>query len=150
MQSVAELPVNTTTFTPQSSAIARQKSLDVRRQNPRKQSKAQALDLQHALHSAGQSLGRDIRDCEDREERARVACALASVAKGWQSMTDQLRILSGKAAPGTLSPAERRAKAESKRPASRQSAPRVAVRPAMSQPDALSPAVDTTTKESLS
>lgn len=108
---------NLTPFTTENSVEARSKSLAVRRSKPKTPSKRQALDLQHALHAAGLELGKDVKACEDKEERARIACALASVAKGWQSMTDQIRILSGKAAPGTLSPAERRAKAlERKQP----------------------------------
>ena len=64
----------------------------------------QALDLQSALHRAGKSLDEDMEQGEDRTERARIACALASVAKGWQSMTDQLRILAGKPLPGSRRP----------------------------------------------
>ena len=133
---------NLTPFTTETCVEYRAKALAVRQSEPRIHPKKQALNLQHALHKAGQTLGDDIADCEDKEQRARVASALASVAKGWQSMTDQLRIMSGKAAPGTLSPAERRAKAESKRSAPKRDGPR------LPRPAAPSPAPQDSSKES--
>ena len=42
----------------------------------------QALDLQEALANAAAALSADVPNCTQREERARVASAIASVAKG--------------------------------------------------------------------
>src|SRR5437667_471850 len=67
-------------------------------------SKSQAVDLLEALHSAGLALAKDIPTCIDRSERARVAGSLAAVAKGWQSMNDQLRVMRGVPLPGSLRP----------------------------------------------
>lgn len=104
-QDTAEVATNRVVWNQQTSAEARKKSLRTRRDNARRPAKAQALDIQHALHFACKLLKQDLPECEEREERARVASALASVAKGWQSMTDQLRILAGKPLPGSRRPA---------------------------------------------
>ena len=99
-QDAAESPE----FTAQTSIAARANSLRTRRNNRRTPVKTQASDIQHALHKASKLLSGDIESCKEKEERARVASALASVAKGWQSMTDQLRILAGKPLPGSRRP----------------------------------------------
>jgi len=65
----------------------------------------QAAELQLALYEAGLALRKDIDGCSDREERSRVASALASVAKGWQSMNDQRRVMKGVPLPGSRRPA---------------------------------------------
>lgn len=64
----------------------------------------QALDLQRGLHLASVALTEDLPECRAKDERARVASALASVAKGWQSITDALRIQDGVPLPGSLRP----------------------------------------------
>lgn len=89
-------------FTPETA----RKAANWRHSHGRKRARAQAADLQLALHSAGMALSQDVPLCTEREERARVASALASVAKGWQSMNDQLRIMNGTPMPGSLRPAQ--------------------------------------------
>ena len=64
----------------------------------------QALELQAALHHASIALSKDVKDCKDKELRARIVSAMASAAKGWDSVSDRLRILIGKPSPGTLKP----------------------------------------------
>lgn len=134
--------VNNGQFSPQNAAdFAKLSHTSPNRKprNYRKTSRTQALDLQNALHKAGQLLKTSIEQCKEDDSRARVASALASVAKGWQSMTEMLRVMSGKPNPGTLSPSER-ANARSKHKPSHRPVPRPAV----------SPSVEESSKESLS
>lgn len=86
---------------------------------------AQAVQLQRALHKAGIAVASDISGERNAELRARIGSSLASIAKGWDAMAARVQILRGRAAPGTLSPAERRAKLEAKRNKPQQSGPRV-------------------------
>lgn len=65
---------------------------------------SQATKLQRALANAGEELERDLFKSSDKTERTRIAGALASVAKGWQSMNDQLRVMRGVPLPGSLRP----------------------------------------------
>jgi len=110
----------------------------------------QAVQLQRALHKVGMAVAADTSNLSNAESRAiaessaRIGASLASIAKGWDSLAARVQILRGKAAPGTLSPAERRAKAESKRSAPKRDGPR------LPRPAAPSPAQDATSKESLS
>lgn len=64
----------------------------------------QALDIQTTLHSGTILVKHDLIECQDKEERARLLCAIASAAKGWQSLQDQIRILRGRPLPGSLKP----------------------------------------------
>ena len=94
-------------LTAQEANDARRKSLEMRRARrlkPRTPVKTQASSIQHALHNATELLSSDIKECEDKEQRARVASALASLAKGWDSITDRIRILSGTPMPGSRRP----------------------------------------------
>jgi hypothetical protein len=94
----------------------------------------QAIQLQKTLHNAGISVGQDIGNVEDRELRARIGSALASIAKGWDAMSARILILKGRPGPGTMSPAERRAQREKRQPAA-QAAPRPAPKPAPDCPN---------------
>jgi hypothetical protein len=95
---------------------------------PTPTTRSQAIDLQGALHEAGQSLRARIASCDDDRTRAQLASSLASVSKGWQAMTEQLRILSGKPAPGTLNESERARQREQQRAAKPRALPRAAPR----------------------
>lgn len=64
----------------------------------------QAVQLQQALHEVGLLLTEDIKASANKGDRAKAASALAGVSKGWQSMSDQARILRGEPLPGSLRP----------------------------------------------
>lgn len=107
MQAMEQNAAELTQFNPQTAAQAAKLShLNGKRKKKPKRTHTitQGTELQEALHRAGKRLDEDMPKVEDRSERARIACALASVAKGWQSMTDQLRILAGKPLPGSRRP----------------------------------------------
>jgi len=89
----------------------------------------QAVQLQRALHKVGMAVAQNVSADTDIESRARLGSSLASIAKGWDSLAARVQILRGRAAPGTLSPAERRAKLEAKRTKPRHDGPTVASKP---------------------
>lgn len=106
--------MSNTRFTPHTAAARARKSHTNGNRIPRKNTITQAIDLQVSLHAVGIGLARDIAQVEDVQERARVGSALASIAKGWDALSARIQTLKGRPLPGTLSPAERRAKAQSK------------------------------------
>ena len=72
---------------------------------PRKPDLAQVIAMQTALYETCMVLKEDIHTVSDKEERARIASAIASVAKGWQGLQDSKRIIRGKPLPGSKRPA---------------------------------------------
>ena len=133
MQNIAENAAGNGCFTPETAAGSAKRS---HLPNGKRYVSAlrQALDLQRALHKAGVMVGKDVCQVEGEELRARMGASLASIAKGWDSLTARVQILRGKAAPGTLSPAERRAAKEQRTPPI-QAHPRPAPKPAPPCPD---------------
>jgi hypothetical protein len=129
MQHTATVPF----FTQQNAAECAKKSHTNGRRIPKRTERKQAADIQINLHYANKLLIQDMRECEDRQERARIASALASVAKGWDSISARILILKGKPGPGTMSPAERRASKEQRNPPIH-AAPRPAPKPASESP----------------
>lgn len=85
--------------------------------------RAQALDVQIALHDASKLLREDLKECTDSNERARIASSLANVAKGWQSMNDQIRIMRGIGAPKSVPAVNEQRKQTRTKPAPIESAP---------------------------
>src|SRR3974390_1244835 len=73
----------------------------------------QVLDMQQAMYKTALLLEKDALECSDREERARVASALANLAKGWDALENRKRILRGKPLPGSLRPEKVKAKGRS-------------------------------------
>lgn len=67
----------------------------------------QCVDVQQNLHHAVETLREDLKSCPTPRERALIVSAMASAAKGWQSVTDQLRELRGKPRAGALRPEPR-------------------------------------------
>jgi hypothetical protein len=123
-----------TQFTPESAAEHARKSHLTGKRTPKRPERKQASDIQASLHCANKMLIQDMRECEDKQERARIASALASVAKGWDSISARILILKGKPGPGTMSPAERRASKEQRNPTAH-----LVPRPSASPPDSTLP-----------
>lgn len=100
-------------FTPQNAAPMASLSHapgNAREETPLKQ----ALALQTALHDSGLLIRDDIASSNDDETRARLLTSLASAARGWQAMQDQIRILKGKPLPGSLRPVSKPKASKSK------------------------------------
>lgn len=65
---------------------------------------SQAIALQKALFDVGLLIATDAKASVNSDDRARSGSVLSGVAKGWQSIQDQIRILRGKPLPGSLRP----------------------------------------------
>lgn len=65
---------------------------------------AQILEMQTHLQSATALCREDMNDCQDREVRARIGSALASMVRGWDILEERKRILRGRPLPGHLRP----------------------------------------------
>jgi hypothetical protein len=70
----------------------------------------QVLDMQQAMYKTALLLEKDALGCTDGEARARVASALANLAKGWDALENRKRILRGRPLPGSLRPEKPRPK----------------------------------------
>ncbi len=70
----------------------------------------QVLDFQQIAHEAALGLREDFRSTQDREERARVALAIASLGKSWVSLQDAKREVLGRPKAGVLKPEHRKSK----------------------------------------
>ena len=134
MQSTAAMPAGIPFFNQQNAAEYARRSHTQSNRVTRKKPIAQAIELQSALHKVGLAIAKDAPNIEDKELRARVGASLATIAKGWDTMTARILILRGKASPGTLSPAERRAAKEQRNPTI-QAHPRPAPKPAPPCPE---------------
>jgi hypothetical protein len=64
----------------------------------------QVLDFQEITHKTALGLQSDFNGTIDREERARVAGALANLGKAWVSLQDAKREILGKPKAGVLKP----------------------------------------------
>src|SRR3974390_2048968 len=62
----------------------------------------QVLDMQQAMYKTALLLEKDALECTDREERARVASALANLAKGWDSLENRKRIIRNRGLPKSV------------------------------------------------
>lgn len=60
--------------------------------------------MQTHLQSAIALCREDMNDCQDREVRARIGSALASMVRGWDILEERKRILRGRPLPGHLRP----------------------------------------------
>ncbi len=60
----------------------------------------QVLAIQEIAHEAALGLRDDFRDTKDREQRARVASAIANLGKSWVSLQDAKREILGKPKAG--------------------------------------------------
>lgn len=81
-------------FTSQTAAAAARKSHakgNTRQPSRRKQVSA----IQNVLHDCVMTLQQDLHACEEVDTRTRIAVAIASSAKGWQSANAQERQLKG-------------------------------------------------------
>jgi len=70
----------------------------------RPQSYTQAIELQAKLADAVGLCREDMNGCLDREVRARIGSALASMVRGWDILEERKRILRGRPLPGHLRP----------------------------------------------
>ena len=70
----------------------------------------QVLDFQHITHAAAMGLGEDFRTTHDKDERARVALAIASLGKSWTTLQDSKREILGRPKAGVLKPEHKRSK----------------------------------------
>ena len=91
-------------FTASDAALQARKSNTNRKPGRQGRALKQAVQLQDALVESGLALHEDLKAMTDLEQRARSAAAIASVAKGWQALQDQIRILRGRPLPGSLRP----------------------------------------------
>lgn len=78
----------------------------------RRLSLRQVLDLQQVSHEAALGLQADFTSTTDRNERARVASAIANLAKGWVSLADAKREILGRPKAGSLKPERPRKKSK--------------------------------------
>ena len=70
----------------------------------------QVLDIQALTHAAAMGLGEDFRGTDDKEERARVALAIASLGKSWTTLQDSKREILGRPKAGILRPEHKKSK----------------------------------------
>ena len=70
----------------------------------------QVLDIQALTHAAAMGLGEDFRGTDDKEERARVALAIASLGKSWTTLQDSKREILGRPKAGVLKPQNQKSK----------------------------------------
>ena len=70
----------------------------------RPKSYTQAALLQDKLADAVSLCRDDMDGCDDREVRARIGSALASMVRGWDILEERKRILRGRPLPGHLRP----------------------------------------------
>ena len=70
----------------------------------------QVLDIQALTHAAAMGLGEDFRETSDKEERARVALAIASLGKSWTTLQDSKREILGRPKAGVLKPERKKSK----------------------------------------
>jgi hypothetical protein len=78
----------------------------------RRLSLRQVVELQGIVFEAGKGLAADFQEMKEGEERARVASAIANLAKGWVSLQDSKREILGKPKAGVRKHAVERAKAK--------------------------------------
>ena len=71
---------------------------------------SQVLDFQLITHEAAMGLGEDFRGTDDREERSRVALAIASLGKSWTTLQDSKREILGRPKAGVLKPERKKSK----------------------------------------
>ena len=64
----------------------------------------------HIAHEAALGLAGDFRETHDKEERARVALAIASLGKSWTTFQDSKREILGRPKAGVLKPEHKKAK----------------------------------------
>jgi hypothetical protein len=96
---------------------------------------SQALDFLHAWHQAGQLFTADLGNASNAVERAIAANQLAQATSSWDKVTARLHVLRAIPAPGSLSPAERRAIREAKRTKREPSAPKAAPKESLAAGD---------------
>ena len=70
----------------------------------RRLSLKQVLDFQQIAHESAVGLRDDFRATTEREERARVASAIAKLGKAWVSLQDAKREILGRPKAGVLKP----------------------------------------------
>lgn len=70
----------------------------------RRTSLRQVVDFQEITHAAALGLRDDFTGTQDREQRARVAGAIANLAKGWVALQDSKREILGRPKAGVLKP----------------------------------------------
>ena len=70
----------------------------------------QVLDIQALTHAAAMGLGEDFRGTDDKEERSRVALAIASLGKSWTTLQDSKREILGRPKAGVLKPERKKSK----------------------------------------
>ena len=76
----------------------------------RRTSLRQVIDFQQIAHEAAQGLRADFTGTRDREERARVAGAIANLGKSWCSLQDAKREILGRPKAGSLKPEDAKAR----------------------------------------
>ena len=76
----------------------------------RRLSMHQVLDFQLITHEAALGLAGDFRGTHDKEERARVALAIASLGKSWTTLQDSKREILGRPKAGILRPERKKSK----------------------------------------
>ena len=76
----------------------------------RRLSMHQVLDFQLITHEAAMGLGEDFRGTDDKEERSRVALAIASLGKSWTTLQDSKREILGRPKAGVLKPEHKKAR----------------------------------------
>ena len=70
----------------------------------------EVIEMRQLCYTTARMLGNDLAGATDTADRSRLAGAIASLTKGWESMQDQLRILKGKPMPGSLRPESTKSK----------------------------------------
>ena len=70
----------------------------------------QVLDFQLITHEAAIGLREDFRETHDKDERSRVALAIASLGKSWTTLQDSKREILGRPKAGVLKPEHKRSK----------------------------------------
>ena len=70
----------------------------------------EVIGMRMLCYKSAKLLGQDLETSSEIGDRARIASSIASLAKGWESMQDQLRILKGKPMPGSLRPESTKSK----------------------------------------
>lgn len=86
-----------------------------RNQPGRRKSLTQVLNMQDAVYETCMMLRDDMCESTDKEERARIASAIASTCKGWDSLEDRKRVIRGQPLPGSLRPIAKPKKVKSAR-----------------------------------
>ena len=76
----------------------------------RRTSLRQVIDFQQIAHEAAQGLRADFTGTQDRDERARVASAIANLGKSWCSLQDSKREILGRPKAGVLKPESAKAR----------------------------------------